>query len=277
MRVAVIPNFKAAGVCTALPMVCAELQKLGAEVLCPPDTGIFPPPDADTYIAQSDVVLALGGDGTIIHTAKRAAGFQKAVLGINCGHLGFMAGLEANELPRLSAVIEGRYSIERRMILDIQVVSEEKKVLSHLHALNEAVISRGALSHMVELDVLNADEQVVTYHADGVIVATPTGSTAYSLSAGGPIIDPALNALLLTPICPHSLYSRSYIFREDASLTVLPSGEDGIYLMVDGEEGLELPQGASIHITRSALEACLIKIKPGSFYQVLSEKLMTRR
>ena len=275
MRVALISNAKAAGVPAAVEPVCAALQGLGAAVLLPVGGGEFPPSGADDILRECDIAIALGGDGTIIHTAKRAARFGKPVLGINCGHLGFMAGLELDELDRLPAVIEGRFDLERRMLLEILVRSGEK--VSRFSALNEAVISRGALSRMIAIDVENHGEPVVSYHADGVILATPTGSTAYSLSAGGPVIDPDLNALLLTPICPHSLFSRSYIFHERACLTVRASGSAPAYLMVDGEEGLEIEEDDVVTVTRSSTDACLIKIKQTSFYGVLSQKLMNRR
>lgn len=183
MRVAVIANSKAEGVALARDSVCRALRDLGAELLLPPDCAAFPAPGTDEVLAACDVAVALGGDGTIIHTAKRAAGYGRAVLGVNCGHLGFMAGLELDELSHLPALIEGRYTEERRMVLDVAVHAAE--ATRRFTALNEVVISRGALSRMIELQVSNHGEPVVTYHADGVIVATPTGSTAYSLSAGG--------------------------------------------------------------------------------------------
>ena len=198
-------------------------------------------------------------------------------MGVNCGHLGFMAGLELDELSHLPALIEGRYTEERRMVLDVAVHAAE--ATRRFTALNEVVISRGALSRMIELQVSNHGEPVVTYHADGVIVATPTGSTAYSLSAGGPIIDPALNALLMTPICPHSLFTRSMIFHEDACLSVTsPSADrEEIFLTADSEEGMPVSGRDRIVVSRSPLEARLIKIKPVSFYGVINQKLMNRR
>lgn len=277
MRVAVIANSKAEGVALAWDSVCRALRDLGAELLLPPDCAAFPAPGTDEVLAACDVAVALGGDGTIIHTAKRAAGYGRAVLGVNCGHLGFMAGLELDELSHLPALIEGRYTEERRMVLDVAVHAAE--ATRRFTALNEVVISRGALSRMIELQVSNHGEPVVTYHADGVIVATPTGSTAYSLSAGGPIIDPALNALLMTPICPHSLFTRSMIFHEDACLSVTsPSADrEEIFLTADSEEGMPVSGRDRIVVSRSPLEARLIKIKPVSFYGVINQKLMNRR
>lgn len=274
MKVAVIPNGRAAGVHAALPAVCAQLQMLGAQTLCP-TSAAFPSPEADELIGACDVVVALGGDGTIIHTAKRAAAFGRAVLGINCGTLGFMAGLEADELEQLAKLIAGEYSIESRMLLEVRVSGAKER---RFYALNEAVVSRGSLSRIVELDIRNQDKPVMTYEGDGVIVATPTGSTGYSLSAGGPVVDPEVSCLLVTPVCPHSLHCRSTIFSADAVLSVRANVErcPEIYLTVDGEEGLRVGERDVVTIARADRTARLIKIKQQSFYDVLTQKLVNR-
>lgn len=277
MRIAVLPNPCASGVREAFPRVCAALRELGAELLLPDEGEAFPSAKADPLIRECDVAVALGGDGTIIHTAKRAALCGRAVLGINCGRLGFMAGLEADELGKLQALIRGEYTVEKRMLLDISIRSGEGRT-THFNALNEAVVSRGSLSRMIELEVSNKGERVAHYRADGVIVATPTGSTAYSLSAGGPVIDPALRCLLLTPVCPHSLHSRSYLFGEDAELSVRPAGQPDapVFLTVDGEEAVPLGPEADVTLSRAEAEACLIMLGRGPFYEVLNRKLMNR-
>lgn len=277
MRIAVLPNARASGVREALPRVCDALRKLGAEVLLPDEGDGFPSPNADALIRKSAVAVALGGDGTIIHTAKRAAICGRAVLGINCGRLGFMAGLEADELTKLPALIRGEYTVEKRMLLEIAVCSDTGKAARYC-ALNEAVVSRGSLSRMIELEVANRGEQVARYRADGVIVATPTGSTAYSLSAGGPVIDPAMRCLLMTPVCPHSLYTRSYLFDENAALSIRSAGnpDASVYLTVDGEEAVPLGRGEEVLLSRAETEACLIMLGRKPFYEVLNRKLMNR-
>ena len=274
MKVAVIPNGRAAGVHAALPAVCAQLQALGAQTLCPA-SGAFPSPEADELIGACEAVVALSGDGTIIHTAKRAAAFDRAVLGINCGTLGFMAGLEADELEQLAKLIAGEYTIESRMLLEVRVSGAKER---RFYALNEAVVSRGSLSRIVELDICNHDKPVMTYEGDGVIVATPTGSTGYSLSAGGPVVDPEVSCLLVTPVCPHSLHCRSTIFSADAVLSVRANVErcPEIYLTVDGEEGLRVGERDVVTISRADRAARLIKIKQQSFYDVLTQKLVNR-
>lgn len=275
MQIAVLPNYQAEGVKEATETVRNILCSLGADVLLPGDTAEFPPSDCDRLIAASDVVVALGGDGTIIHAAKHAAQFHRAVLGINCGHLGFMAGVEPDELSRLSQLMSKDYHVESRMMLDITLHTKGQTRV--YRALNEAVISRGNLSRMISVQVSNGDRPVTAYRADGVIVATPTGSTAYSLSAGGPIIDPAVNCLLLTPICPHSLHSRSYIFDENAVLTVSPLGDDReMYLTVDGEEAVRICREDRIEISRSTYTASVIQLQPSAFYETLNRKLIDR-
>ncbi len=276
MKLAVIPNYQTADGTHAPEQVCAALRQLGIEFCMPADTA-FPPHDMDACLAECDAVIALGGDGTIIHCAKRATTFGKPVLGINSGRLGFMAGLELNELDKLSCLLTGDYAIEHRMLLDVTADSTDGEV--HFEALNEVVVSRGALSRMIEVGVQNRGETVTTYQADGVIVATPTGSTAYSLSAGGPIVDPALACLLLTPVCPHSLHTRPCLFPTDAVLTLTAGSRRDVpvFVTVDGEAAVPLCENGTVRIQRSLTEASLIHIQERSFYQTLEQKLLHRK
>ncbi len=277
MKIAIIPNSRTLAGTEEITRVCEALRALSASPLLPADRA-FPPSDTDELLQACDAVIALGGDGTIIHCAKRAAAFGKPVLGINCGRLGFMAGLELDELDELDRLILGDYDKEYRMMLDVSVSDGEREY--RYSALNEAVISRGPLSRMIEIGVSNHGVPLSAYKADGVIVATPTGSTAYSLSAGGPVVDPSLDCLLLTPICPHSLHTRPYLFNEDADLTVVPcTYEDGpsVFVTVDGEEAIAVPKGGMVRITRSNTRASLIKLREQSFYQVLDRKLTNRK
>jgi len=275
MNIAVIPNTKTADGKVAFLKVQQALSAMDVTVTVPCDAS-FPPKDMHELLKDCDVVIAIGGDGTIIHTAKSAAAFGKPVLGINSGRLGFTAGLELSELSELNRLISGDYDIEERMLLDIFVDAENGT--EQYSALNEAVISRGALSRMIEVYVQNGEKPVSTYQADGVIVATPTGSTAYSLSAGGPIVDTALRCLLLTPVCPHSLHSRPYIFDQDAVLTLTPErSEASVFVTVDGEEAIRIAEGGRVRVLRSDTCAKLIKLKQKPFYQVLDDKLTNRK
>ncbi len=275
MKIAVIPNMKTASGKAAFDKVCYALEPLGVTVVTPKDIA-FPPQDMAELLKACDVAVAIGGDGTIIHAAKSAAAFGKPVLGINSGRLGFTAGLELSDVGELDRLISGDYDIEERMLLDITVDGEHGT--EQYSALNEAVISRGALSRMIEVSVKNGEKPVSTYQADGVIVATPTGSTAYSLSAGGPIVDTALRCLLLTPVCPHSLHSRPYIFDQDAVLTLTPErSESPVFVTVDGEAAIRIAEGGQVRVSRSQTYAKLIKLKQKPFYQVLDDKLTNRK
>lgn len=276
MRAAVIANYRAAGVRAALPRVLAALSAIGMETALPAGE-VFPSPETEDLLQRADLALALGGDGTILHVAKRAAVCDRPVLGVNCGRLGFMAGLEADELSQLSALITGDYVVEERMMLAVQLHTPDG--VQGYTSLNEAVVSRGAASRLIELQVANDGMPVMAMRADGVIVATPTGSTAYSLSAGGPIVDPAVKGLLVTPICPHSLQSRSTVFGEQAQLTLRVGGAPGAQalLTIDGEAGLPVSPQDEVTVARAPLSVRLIRIKRESFYKVLTEKLTDRR
>ncbi len=277
MKIAIVPNYQAISNSDALTRVCEALEALNVELLLPNDTA-FPHADVDMVLQGCDIAIAMGGDGTIIHCAKRAAAFGKPVLGINCGRLGFMAGLELDELEKLHYLITGEYDTDYRMMLDVTVTNKGETI--HYSALNEAVVSRGPLSRMIEVEVSNHGVPLPTYEADGVIIATPTGSTAYSLSAGGPVVDPALRCLLLTPVCPHSLHTRPYIFNEDACLTVKPhTRQNGpmVFINVDGEKAVVVPEGGVIQVTRASVDAMLIKLRYCPFYETLDRKLTNRK
>lgn len=243
-----------------------------------PESGVQFCEDFYQGLAACDIVVAVGGDGTIIHAAKHAAMAGKPVLGINVGRLGFVAGLEADELEKLEGLVTGKYAVENRMLLQVDTALDD--VHQTYYALNDAVISRGSLSRILDFKVLFNSANMCGYRADGLIFSTPTGSTAYSLSAGGPVIDPSMECILLTPICPHSLFARSYIFDEKARLSIragVMDGEADVLLTVDGESGIAVPAGETISVTRCDADACLIKIKQMSFYDVLGKKLVDRR
>ncbi|MCI8360529.1 MAG: NAD(+)/NADH kinase [Clostridiales bacterium] len=222
--------------------------------------------------AQADWVICIGGDGTILHTAKRAAMEDKPVLGINAGRVGFMAGLEKDELEKLALLPAGRYELETRMLLQADVPAQRKT----FYCLNDAVLSKGALARMIDISVDVGGEQL-SYRADGLIAATPSGSTAYSMSAGGPILDPSIESIILTPICPHSLFSRSILLSAGARILLSAAGSGGteVYLSVDGEEACPLSPDAAVEIRRAGdRSVSMIKLKRDSFYQTLSRKLM---
>lgn len=228
-------------------------------------------------LAQCDVVIAVGGDGTILHTAKYAMRENKPVFGINAGRLGFLAGLEATELDRLSELAAGRYTIDRRMMLKITRQSETRQP-EVMYALNDAVISKGGLAKIVDLVVDCGGERVISHRADGIIFSTPTGSTAYSLSAGGPIIDPEIDCISMTPICSHSMLSRSIIFSDDKVLSVCAKvdEEHETFLSVDGEQGLRLERGDRVLVKKSEIFVRFLRLVDKPFYEILNEKILEK-
>lgn len=234
--------------------------------------------DFSDMVRECDAVITIGGDGTIIHAAKHAAAAAKPILGINLGRIGFVAGLEIDELDKLKYLISGDYKVENRMLLKVTVHTATGE--REIYALNDAVVSRGSLSRMVDLSVSYTGSKVTQYRADGLIVSTPTGSTAYSLSAGGPVIEPEMRCMVLTPICAHSLFSRSVIFGPDEKLSISASTRDGegnAYLTVDGETSVLLRERDVIDILPAAHSVRLIKLKNKGFYEILNEKLSERR
>lgn len=223
-------------------------------------------------ISTVDIIIAIGGDGTILHSAKHAVEFDKPLLGINVGRLGFMAGLEMNELSLLSRLVGQDYSVENRMLL--RCLHHSRTGTSTHLALNDVVISNGALSRIVDIDVKCDDKFVSSFRADGIIFSTPTGSTAYALSAGGPVIDPSFNGISLTPICPHSLVARTVIFSHDKKISAYASKLNihPIYITIDGEQGTVLNNEDVIEITRSRKALRLVSLNDKSFYEMLNNK-----
>ena len=216
----------------------------------------------------ADVFVAIGGDGTIIHNAKKAAMYGKAVLGINAGRVGFLAGLEPTEICKISKLVEGGYYIENRMLLSLEF--DGKKY----YALNDAVVSNGKISKMIDITAKIGEEKI-SYRADGLIAATPTGSTAYSLSAGGPIVDYAIESIVLTPISPQSLFARTILLNaeKEVEVTAVSQSDDGVYLTVDGETSFAINRDTNIVISKEKdIYIKLIKLNDGSFITNLSKK-----
>lgn len=283
MKAMIIPNLDKRNAKECTQQVISELNSLEIDVLISDRyAGDFEGVNARFVeffggIASCDVVIAIGGDGTIIHAAKHAVEVDKPLLGINVGRLGFMAGLEMSELSELSGLKDESYSIEKRMMLEcVHVIENEENTYL---ALNDVVVSNGALSRIVELDISCDGKKIITYRADGIIISTPTGSTAYALSAGGPVIEPSINCISLTPICPHSLLSRTVIFKKNSLLSVKgsPLNLHPIYITVDGVEGAMLKEQDSLSVHQSKKTVKLILLKDRSFYEVLSNKFLLNK
>lgn len=223
-----------------------------------------------------DIAITVGGDGTIIHAAKYAARFDKPLIGVNVGRLGFAADIEIDGISELTRILNGDYSVEERILFDVEVI--KNGVSKNYLAVNDAVIARGQLSRIIDLQVTLDDEEIAKYRADGLLFSTPTGSTAYSLSAGGPIIAPQLDCILMTPVCPHSLFSRSVIFSGNSVLTVsvkIPS-ECCCVLTIDGEKNVDILAEDKVKIRKSDLKLKFVSINKRNFYRKLNEKLKER-
>ena len=221
-----------------------------------------------------DFVIVLGGDGTLLDTARKIAQWGVPLVGVNLGQLGFLTEIEANEIfTALEDILDGKYWLEKRMMLEAKVRRNGKEI-GNCCALNDVVLAKSGFSRMLRLEASVDDEYVDTYLADGLIVATPTGSTAYSLSAGGPLIVPGVEVMLLTPICSHSLGSRSLIISpEQVTDITLKSKQAQAMLTVDGQHGFELQEGDSISVYKAPYKAQLLRHKQKSFFAITREKL----
>lgn len=254
--------------------VAEDLKNFGAELRCTESVGEIPQVSASQGAAWADVAVVFGGDGTILRFAHNAAPQNLPILGINCGNLGYMAELNGEDPDQLQRLFTGSYSVEERMMLTARVVRDGVEIF-RADCLNDAVVSYGQLPHLVSFELSERGQAYSSYNADGMIFSTPTGSTAYSLSAGGPIVDPVLKAILATPVCAHSLTARPTVFSADAqlSLRVCAQKKGEAYLTFDGEQNYLLKTGDVIEISNSPLVTRLIRFSHAPFGTVLSAKL----
>ncbi len=224
--------------------------------------------------SRIDLLVVLGGDGTLLSAARLLAGSQVPLLGVNAGGLGFLTEVALEEMFQvLQQVLEGEITITQRSLLDAVVWREGEKVASH-SVLNDVVVNKGVLARIIDLETHIDDYYLTTFKADGLIISSPAGSTAYNLSAGGPIVHPALGCIILTPICPHTLTNRPIILPEDRTIRVsLGSVYGEVYLTFDGQVGYRLIDGDLLEVRTSPHRLSLIKSPHRSFYEVLRSKL----
>lgn len=232
----------------------------------------------DKEVQDADLIICFGGDGTILHMSKTATRAGIPILGVNIGTMGFMAELESSELERLACLATGDYVIDKRMMLDVTVM-RDRDILFHDICLNDVVITKGAVARIVYLAVECDGVQAMECGGDGVIVATPTGSTAYSLSAGGPIVEPEAHSVLITPICAHDVGSRCMVASDRRVITVglTRNTRRNAYLSVDGGKSVRLNMGDVTTIKKSNLETNLVRLKDRSFYDVVNQKFRNSR
>jgi NAD+ kinase len=279
MKVGILLNpEKSFGVKT-LKILREELEKRGCSCVLEKETaammGEFSDVVADAMGDHVDLVAVLGGDGTMMHAVKRLGVFEKPVAGINIGTLGFLTTCKDSEIEAFSeAVATGNFRTSPRMLLEAQVLRSSGEVLTY-HGLNEVTMDRGASGRMVTLVVKVDGEMLNRYRADGLIIATPTGSTAYSLSAGGPLIAPHSSVMLITPICPHSLGQRSLVISDDVEIEISPErADDGaVIFTVDGRDTTRIELRDRVIVRKSKRSFHLLRLEGTSFYGALRQKL----
>jgi len=227
----------------------------------------------DRELANADMVICFGGDGTILHMAKAATKRGLPILGVNIGTMGFMAELESSELDKLALLAEGKYTLDSRMMLDV-TIQRDRDIIFHDICLNDVVVTKGAVARIVHLEVKCDGVRAMESGGDGIIVSTPTGSTAYSFSAGGPIVEPEAKNIIITPICPHEVGSRCIVASDRRTVTVemVQNARRNAYLSVDGGRAVRLNMGDVATIKKSNLETKLIRLKDRSFYDVVRAK-----
>lgn len=283
MKIAIVVNLTKNKAISCAERIIKLFREYGAEVIMPVECkhifegcGVKIAKKTEQLFEIADMAVTVGGDGTIIHAAKYAACSNTPLIGVNVGRLGFAADVEIDEIDDLKKLISGKYYSEKRLLLNVTVKSPggERSFL----AVNDAVVTHGTLSKIVDFTLSLNGEELNKYRADGLLFSTPTGSTAYSLSAGGPIISPWMECILMTPVCPHSLFSRSVLFDVDSSLSVsvkIPKGCTCV-LSIDGETNMGISESDIIRIEKSDKYLTMMSVKKRNFYRKLNEKLKER-
>ena len=279
MRVGVVSKPHRTEFSRSLEEILKWLQRRGCETLVEESVlenfGLsgYPGVTRQEMPSRVDAIIVFGGDGTILSVARTIGDNNAPILAVNLGSLGFLTEVTLDELyEALERLLRGEHRIDERRLLDATVKRSDGSSTSY-HALNDVVITKGALARIIQLDAYIDEDFMATFLADGLIIATPTGSTAYSLSAGGPIVLPSLACTVVTPICPHTLTNRPLVFPPESEIRIiLTSGED-VMLTVDGQQGVELAEEDEIVCTSSRLRIELIKPHNKSFFDVLREKL----
>ena len=280
IKIAIIPTNSNAAVAEYVEAICVKLKELGCQPCVYSEVRNFLGDlsckwhdDFFAMVAGCDACIGVGGDGTIIHAAKHAAEYGKPIFGVNCGRLGYLCALEPDELDQLESFVNGNYHILSRMMLDVSVLREDGSVRAQFKALNDAVMGNDSFAETIDVRVSRDATDVLRFRGDGVIFSTPTGSTAYALSAGGPIIDPKLNAVSVTPICPHGFSSKTTIFSCPTHLQARATSVKGkVYLTVDGEQCTPLQPDETLVVEKSDTAADFIVFKDLDFNQILNKK-----
>ena len=235
--------------------------------------------DLNREIKGADMLVCFGGDGTILHASKLATAHNLPILGINIGTMGFIAELEAGELELLRRLPAGDYTIEPRSMIDVTVTGANGQRLLHETALNDAVVTKGAIARVVQVSVYCDNVEATSFSGDGIIIATPTGSTAYSMSAGGPIVEPLAKNLIISPICAHAMLAKTIVVSPERviSIKIGKIGRHNAYLSVDGGRAFRLNTGDVITTKASQKVTKLVRLKQTSFFEILNKKFIDRQ
>ncbi len=283
MKVVLIPNFTRANTSETTIKLCRALDTLNItySFLCDKNdlpaeiNGQIVSPDEIQNFA--DVFIAIGGDGTMIRAAKLALPYDIPILGINAGKLAYLMDLETDEMILLNKLITGNYFIEERMVLNVDVYDNVKNVIMSDYCINEVVFARGAEIKLTSLDLYCDTRFINRYNADGLIFSTPTGSTAYNLAAGGPIVDPRIESIILSPICPHSLVERTVIFSADSDFMLQnPVASSCAFVSCDGRDSVEFAPGYTAKIQKANKKVKFIRIKDDTFMEILHKKMKVK-
>lgn len=277
MKIAVFPNHIKDKSFEYTMKVINKLQSLNMEVLLEKkyyrwfkDKNICFCESVSEAVDLCDIVLTIGGDGTVIHFAKYAAKALKPILGINLGRLGFVTGIEKDELFKLDLLAEKKFKVQKRTMLKVTAIKDK---CEEFFAFNDMVISRDRVSKIIDFSVCLGEDEVCSYRADGIIMSTSTGSTAYSLSAGGPMIDPALDCMLLTPICSHSMFAKPIVFSGNVPVSIKAKKGSEVFLSIDGNN-VDMTNCSEVKMELADKKSNLIMFDERSFYKRLSEKFL---
>ena len=284
MKVTIIPNLTREHAYETTKKICAELEllKIRYNFLC--ETPEVFADEGYTFISENeikkktDVLIAVGGDGTMIRVAKLALPFNIPVLGVNAGKLAYLMGLESDELSLLRELVTKEYYIEERMVLRVDVYSDNNEIILSDFCINDAVFARGGEIRLSQFDVYSGNKFINRYFSDGLIVSTPTGSTAYNLAAGGPIVDPKVESIILSPICPHSLVERTVLFGRNTELTIENPREAGAVTLLsfDGKSSLKFEPGYKAVIKKADRKSKFIRLKDDTFMDILNKKMKVK-
>lgn len=282
MKVALMPNFTRESAYETTVKLCNALEKLNISFSFLQEDSSFPDEFRDKVICKdslpenADVLIVIGGDGTMIRAANIVLPYEIPVLGINAGNLAYLMALETDEMRLLNKLITNQYYIEERMVLNVCVFNEKNEQILDEYCINDVVFARGAEIKLTSLDFYCDNRFINTYNSDGLIVATPSGSTAYNLSAGGPIVDPRIESILLTPVCPHSLVERPVIFSADSEFYIVNPSKSDILLSCDGRDSFDFKIKYGAKIRKAEKKVKFIRLKDDTFMEILHKKMKNK-